>query len=450
VPIFPTPEAPTRAIAPAPAPVLPAAPPEPKPLPALPPPTPNNPAQVTPHSKRATQIAPSGQFIVLKGDKLIEGSVVSNGEKVVIRRGALDRSVDRTEVLYIGETRDDVYRFMLAKALPESIDGRLAVANWCTMNGLREQGLTEARAILKLQPGHRAATDLARAVEASLRQFPPDGLSPKGAGVLVTVDVPEADVSAEAATSFATKAQPVLANQCMECHARDDHASSFRLKRVTGFEVGPQSTHANLRAVASQLKKDDPSNSPLLVKALIAHGGMKQPAFVSRQAVAFRVLESWVQSALGNSILAPMIPPALPVVNSPQPPERASQPTTTSPADTTVLPPADVTTRATVPAVLPTPPSIPAADSGSRTTPHALPPIPTIPPGDAGTKQPAVIPAIPAVTPTTALPKPAGVVKLASQFGSGSKVSPPPGTDEFDPATFNRALPPQKSTTEMK
>ena len=99
---------------------------------------------------------------------------------------------------------------------------------------------------------------------------------------------PEPDVSPEGATSFVTRAQPILANQCMECHARPDHASAFKLIRVTGFEVGPQATHANLRAVASQLKKDDPANSPLLTKALTAHGGMKQPPFVSRQATAFR------------------------------------------------------------------------------------------------------------------------------------------------------------------
>ena len=79
----------------------------------------------------------------------------------------------------------------------------------------------------------------------------------------MSVEEPTADVTAEAATTFVSRAQPVLANQCMECHAREDHASAFKLKRVTGFEVGPHSTHANLRSVAAQLKKDDPANSPL-------------------------------------------------------------------------------------------------------------------------------------------------------------------------------------------
>jgi hypothetical protein len=314
------------------------------------------------------------------------------------------------------------------------------------MNGLREEGLTEARAILKLQPGNRGAIDLARAVEGSLRQFPADGSSPKGAaGVLVTMDVPEADVSAEAATSFASKAQPVLANQCMECHARDDHASTFRLKRVTGFEVGPQSTHANLRAVAGQLKKDDPGNSPLLVKALVAHGGMKQPAFVSRQAVAFHVLESWVQSAVGNSILGPMTPPAPPVLSAPHPAEENPLPPATVHTNPAALPPpAEAAAPTTVPPVLPTPPSIPSADTGSRTAPHALPTIPTIPSAENGAKPPAATPMIPGVTPTTTLPNPPGMVKPASQFGTVPKVSPPSGLDEFDPATFNRAMPPQK------
>ena len=194
-------------------------------------------------------------------------------------------------------------------------DSRLVVAKWCTLNGLREQALTEAREILKLKPGHRGATDLARSMEESLRQFPVAGTAPlKPTGALVTVVEPEPDVSPEGATSFVTRAQPILANQCMECHARADHASAFKLIRVTGFEVGPQATHANLRAVASQLKKDDPASSPLLTKALTAHGGMKQPPFVSRQAVAFRALESWVVVAIANASMPPMTPPAQPLI----------------------------------------------------------------------------------------------------------------------------------------
>ena len=297
------------------------------------------------------------------------------------------------------------------------------------LTGLREQALTEAREILKIQPTHRAAADLARSTEESLRLFPADGSAPaKPAGTLVTVEEPEPDVTPEAATLFVSRAQPVLANQCMECHAREKHASGFKLIRVTGFEVGPQATHANLRAVAAQLKKDDPANSPLLTKSLIAHGGMKQPAFVSRQAAGYRLLEAWVAIAVANVAVPPMTPPTQPLIPpslpvSPIPPAidtpQAALPTTPS-VPKPVLPPADpvagtpVQLPLAVPPVLPTPPSIPAVE----TNPKALPTIPVIP------QPPAALPG-------------------GSQFGVSTKTPVPPttGRDEFDPAGFNRSIP---------
>ena len=412
---------------------MPAAPQEPKPLP-LPTPTPFTPGLDSLKPEPTANIAPAGKLVVVKGNKLIEGSVRTDGDKVIVRQGSFDRTFAKLDVLYVAESRDEAYRFMLAKVPADNADSRLTVAKWCALNGLREQALTEAREILKLKPGHRGATELARSVDESLRQFPPDGAtSPKPQGALVAVVEPEPDVTAEGATSFASKAQPILANQCIECHARDDHTSAFRLKRVTGFEVGPQSTHANLLAVAGQLKKDDPVNSPLLVKALTAHGGMKQPAFVSRQAVAFRLLESWVVVAVGNAPLPTMTPPAQPVIPSgatvsPIPPSLAAPQPTTTPASPTatkpVLPPVDPA-PSNVPAVLPTPPSIPAAEAGTRTTPPKLPAIPGIPSA-------------------ASLPKSPSEVKPAGQFGTWTKPPAPPGIDEFDAAGFNRTLTPGK------
>lgn len=418
-----------------PVPPVPSTPPVP-PVPSvqLPAPTPVPPA--------VGQSAQSGRFVVITGNKLIEGTATVSGEKVVIRQGAIDRTMPKADVLFIGQTRDDVYRYMLGKVPATDPTARLAVARWCMLNGLREQALTEAREVLKLQPTNTAAADLARSLEESLKQFPSDGSLPKPQGGRLVTE-PEPDVTPEGSTFFASRAQPILANQCMECHARPDYTGEFKLVRVTGFEVGPQSTLANLRATAAQLKKDDPLNSPLLIKALSMHGGMKQPAFVSRQAGGYRVLEAWVLQAVGP-VPAPMTPPSPPVFPPTQPitpiPPAIESPAT-APASATplpalpaapapVLPPVEVP-PARVPPVLPTPPSIPPADTSTRSTPSMIPPIPSIP----------VIPPPPTV--------PTGVQPASgTQFGSGVKPpaprSSPAGGDEFDPSRFNNKLPPQK------
>src|SRR5262249_49690513 len=81
---------------------------------------------------------------------------------------------------------------------------------------------------------------------------------------------PEPDVTPEAALVFGSRVQPFLANQCIECHAKPDHTGSFKLVRVDPVDAGPQATRTNLRAVAGQLKRDDPAASPLLLKTLSA------------------------------------------------------------------------------------------------------------------------------------------------------------------------------------
>jgi hypothetical protein len=523
VPVAPPP----AAVLPKPAPLP--QPAQPQPLPLRPPPTKN-------------QTPASGQFVVVKGNKLVEGSVSVAGDKAILRQGSFERTLPRADVLFVAETRDDVYHFMLAQVSATDAAARLGVARWCMFAGLREQALTEAKEILKLQPANTAAADMARSLEESIKLFPTDGSTtvvaarPPG-GVLATE--PEPDVTPEGAAAFVSRAQPVLANQCMECHARADHAGAFKLIRLTGFEAGPQSTNANLRATAAQIKKDDPLNSPLLTKSLAAHGGMKQPAFVSRQAGAYRVLEAWVLLAAGpiaqpmtppaqpvlppataapapapepTPALPPVEPPAIPIIPPavdvpapvmPTPPVAATPtpPVVAVPSPPVAVPAPPVATSPVVvppvpvpsdvaPVVVPTvdvPPVVPVAPAIPRVEPQppavTVPPLPIEPapalpvaPPPAETRVPPVLPtppSMPAADATQKLPKPskftaptnpaapvipagaalpkppaavqnAGGIAPGSQFGTQAPPKPPAptgpaGGDEFDPAAFNKS-----------
>jgi hypothetical protein len=353
---------------------------------------------------------------------------------------------------------------------------------------LREQALTEAREILKLDARNTAAAEMARSLEESLKAFPADGSAPVAAaktpgGALVAEIEP--DVTPEGAAAFVSRAQPVLANQCMECHARPDYPGTFKLVRITGFETGPQSTKANLRATAAHLKKDDPLNSPLLTKALTAHGDMKQPAFVSRQAVAFRVLEAWVLLASGPVVqpmnpptptaptpaptvtpagTAPGLPPVEPPVIPPavdltpvKPPVVAVPPVAVSPATPPVVAPPlpipsvepqppVVTVPPVAPPVIPLPPVDPVPVARPPVAEPRVPPVlptpPSLPSAEVSPKSPAPLPPIPPVAP---LPKPtAGGTTTGGQFGTQAPPKPPAptspaGGDEFDPDGFNKS-----------
>ncbi len=249
---------------------------------------------------------------------------------------------------------------------------------------------------------------------------------------------PEADVAPEAANTFAARVQPFLANQCVDCHAKPDHAGAFKLVRVTVTEAGQQATRTNLRAVAAQLRKDDPLSSPLLAKALAAHGGQKLASVASRQAAAYRTLEAWVALAVGTPVMGT---PAVPVV---APPVTVVEPVLPPVAD-----PVSTPTRPLVPTV-PVPPTVPAVPPVVEPVlplpaPPVLPGVPLIPPADPllTPVAPFPKPVVPPIPPATAgAPAPLPPVQPASGFGTTLPPKPPvngpSGGDEFDPAGFNK------------
>jgi len=282
-----------------------------------------------PKATNAPEIPPSGirQYVILKNRKLIAGQVRIEGDTVIVREGALDRRWSKAEVLGIAEDEQAVWHVLRKQIPDEDLPARMALARWLMFQGLREQALAEARSIVQHDPLHKHAQELIQTLELSLQQFPPQGrVTPQGMGGRMLSDwSQELRLTNQGILSFATQAQPVLANQCMDCHARADYSGPFRLTRVSGFEVGWQHTWQNLRAVATQLNRQEPTQSPLLLKALSAHGMMRQPAFPSRQSPGYKALEAWVLSAVPQPV-PPSIPPASDVDIPSLPPSGGQEP----------------------------------------------------------------------------------------------------------------------------
>jgi|GEM_PF-1465699 len=439
-------------------------------------------------------IAVGGKYVILNGDKLIEGSSISlRGEIVVVRQGILDRPFPKSEVQFVATSKDEVYKFMLAKVPATDPSARLKVARWCMFSGMREQALAEAREVQRIAPNNTSAADMIRSLELSLQQFPaantpkmsvptvptfPAELKSTPAPIPPAND-PDPDVTPESALVFASRVQPFLANQCVSCHANPEYTGKFKLARITATEAGPQATRINLRAVAGQLKKDDPGASPLLVKTRTAHGGMQRPAVEGVYVIAYQTLESWVALAVGTPIAAPgtapmptpsvpmpvtpIAPPTMPVppstpvetIRPPMPPVEAPLPPVGMPIVVPPTPPVSappplpvpppmrmipippsepaISTRPypttpVVPVAPPTPQTIPLPPQGPPTNPLPVPPpspprIPTpvppaIPPADSG-RNPETVPMIPAIPPVSATPKPPTPVvpTSGSQFG---------------------------------
>lgn len=121
------------------------------------------------------------------------------------------------------------------------------------------------------------------------------GAEPPAAAVSAETDL---SIHPDAARMFPAQVQPVLMNLCARCHCRPDHPGGFKLTRVSDGYSNAQATSRNLRVAAAFVRADGPGVSPLLVKAVSPHGGMKDPPLYGRGHPAFRHLELWATHAL--------------------------------------------------------------------------------------------------------------------------------------------------------
>jgi hypothetical protein len=412
--------------------------------------------------------SPNADLIELMSSRLIkiDGVVKVEADKLHVCQGAIYPFYRTADVLFVGETREQVYGYMRGRASLTDPLARMAVAKWCMFNGLREQAVAEAREVLRLQPENKVAAEMIRSLEASLKEFPSENsaTASKPQEEKLVVCENEWEVTPEAAASFTTRVQPILANLCVDCHAKADCAGTFKLTRISEFDSTPQNGLKNLRAVTAQLKRTEPLNSPFLIKAVTPHGGQKQPSFANRVAAGYRLLELWVTVAVGPGSTIPSAPaagfsptavpaqPGLPAVGTPKPgglPPVEGFPVST-PAVTT-----PTTSNPATPAVpaIPAVPAVPSVPQSSAvpqvlpTPPGMVPSVPVLPPSvpvTDGTPKLLPQPGTPS-SPPLSIPVVPNSIKTAggSQFGTGAPLQSaqpknPMGNDEFDPAGFNQ------------
>ena len=282
------------------------------------------PAPLAPPTPLVTPAAPGiGSVVLLLDGKLVEGTVTQTADKVIVRRGSIDQPFAKDQVQFIGKTKDECYKFLLGKLKADDVPGRFKLARWCMYNGLREQALGEAKEVVKLQPNHTLAAEMVRASRNRCGSSTPTAPRSRCAGSTKGwwPGVAEGRGGGtgdrgRGRDGVRPRVQPVLVNLCADCHAKPGYAGAFKMACGSAQDVDPAIAQHNMKAALLQIKKDDPGASPLLTKALAAHGGMKQAAFAGRGVPAFRVLEAWVFLA-ANSNATP--PPAAPLV--PPPPE---------------------------------------------------------------------------------------------------------------------------------
>jgi hypothetical protein len=247
----------------------------------------------------------AGKVLVLDNERTLEGEIERVGGQYRVRRPVGELWVPAENTLRLCRTKEEAYRFLQSRANLRDPDEHLRLARWCYQQGLRAQAVEEATAAVELRPNHaesrRLLFGLQRAAAHSSSTQPVK--RPEEGKPGPNAQPPE--LSTESLSLFITRVQPILMNACANCHGTG-RGGAFKLIRT--YEVGMinrKTTQQNLAAVVEQVRKEQPSTSPLLIKSVSIHGKpgeMTQSPLKNREEAAFRSLEEWVRITLDNPV----------------------------------------------------------------------------------------------------------------------------------------------------
>ncbi len=325
----------------------------------------------------------AGKVLVVDDQRILEGDIFRVGDHYQIRRASGETLIPVREAFGLVADRTAAYRFLRNRANLRDPDEHIRLAQWCQVRRLAKLAVEEAQIAARMRPDHVPFQKYLAAMKEWAANMSTETPVPEPAPPDdPDSDPPVADVSPESYGLFVTKIQAILMNTCASCHA-NQQATKMKLVRVSfGSATNHRATRYNLAAVGSYIDRENPMNSPLLLRALTAHGDAGSAAPIKdRTAPAFRHLEDWVRLATSRLAGVPKPPPS-------------------------ILPPGVITVSKPLP---------PADEPAPETLPVVKPAVATAP----------VVPS----------PKPAE--------SAGPNKSPTPNAgDPFDPMTFNQNVHP--------
>lgn len=252
---------------------------------------------------RADDLAVTGKVLVLDTLRVLEGDATRVEDQYRVSRPVGETFVPIAKVLAVCPDLPAAYQFLQSRFNLRDADDRLALARWCHANGLMKQSADEAQAALALDPNREDCRELARRFQREAARTSGLVAAPRAEAPAKAVEELEpvaVECGAETLALFATKVQPILMNTCVACHHADS-ARPFRLERVAADNLsGRRATQQNLMAAVALVNRQNPADSPLLVKAVTPHGPATLPPLRNPQTPAYRLLEHWARRAAAD------------------------------------------------------------------------------------------------------------------------------------------------------
>jgi hypothetical protein len=235
----------------------------------------------------------TGKVLLLTNGNVVEGDIVKIGTQMCVRRGKSEVWIGIEQTTRLCADWDDAYAHLQARLKLASADERLKFARWCHLHQLKDKALEQGKLAMQLDPDHLEAKRFVAMLERTLKDTSAKPGVPAAPPAAVAPSTPHIDVSAETFANFMARVQPILMNKCAACHA----GGGFRLDRAGGGGHQVAGRH-NLNAVLAYLDVDKPAHSPLLVKAIEAHGGAAFAPFKDRKELPVQILQAWIEQTI--------------------------------------------------------------------------------------------------------------------------------------------------------
>lgn len=245
------------------------------------------------------------QILLLRNGAVLRGKILARGEDYLMQAPHGQVVVPGTLVRAACRDLQEAYEYMQQRAATQSEGSAyVTLAKWCQSVQLFD----EARASLELALNLDANLDEARhllTLNAELQSEHRQSQKPREAAAEPPTARRDPDahlggLPKSLAKQFATRIQPILANNCSSssCHGPRSE-TGFRLERVpVGQRSERGAVERNLLAVSESLDFRQPSRSPLIERAKQAHGKPVRPLWKGpsgKQQLA--ELQAWVREA---------------------------------------------------------------------------------------------------------------------------------------------------------
>lgn len=253
------------------------------------------------------------RVLLFRSGRALEGQIAETDTHYVVVRPVGKVEIAKTDVEFVADDLDDVYRYKLERINHESPDEHIRLAQWCLVVNLRARAIEELERCIELA----ANSTRAKALLENLRRAPKLGDNPsqppahqeqpkpESATVPRTYPSFQKELTPSHVSTFSVQIQPLLVRSCGTAGCHDvNHPGSLVLQGSS--RPSQRSSQQNLRAVLAQIDPEDPELSPLLVESLRPHGTARRSPFVpGLNDPAYAKLSDWVRAVSGKPASKP-------------------------------------------------------------------------------------------------------------------------------------------------